>query len=94
MSVGQWLRSQQFQWSLYQSAWMVAILFLGTLSAYLGGLSSFNESAITFLVGLGPILKRLQEGQADAVRNDDGEVKDRDVSNGIEPNPNPSIYLQ
>ena len=94
MSVGQYLKSQQFQWSTLMALVAMATAILGGLSPWIGGAISGREFAMIAVGALTAVVFRMGEGLADARRNDSGDVKARDVSNGIEPNPNPSIYLQ
>lgn len=95
MTPGQYFRSPQFQWSLT----IGGIVFLGAvLAALVATLSSETINWTAFFLATGTagvaFVGRLAEGIFDAYRKFIGEAKDRDVTSGPEPNPNPSMYLQ
>lgn len=80
MNLSQYLHSPQFQWSAWQSALAYLAVVLAAGAAYVSDQADGRATVAGLILALIPIINRLREGVADAVRDDSGAVIPSDVT--------------
>lgn len=80
MRVGDYLHSDQFQWSLWQGILSYIAVIIASVASYVVGEVDGRAVLSAALIALLPILNRIREGVSDAQRNDENKVLDRDVT--------------
>jgi hypothetical protein len=87
MNPKQYLASPQFQWSAWQSLLAYLAVVLAAGAAYISGQSDGRATVAGLILAAIPIVNRLREGVADAVRDESGAVLPADVT------PNPPVTV-
>jgi hypothetical protein len=87
MNLKQYFSSPQFQWSAWQSGLAYLAVLLAAGASYISDQSSGRATFAGLILAAIPIVNRLREGVADAVRDESGAVLPADVT------PNPPVTI-